>query len=368
MDAKLITDFEEFKTLEEPWDNLLNRAEPNILFLTHCWLSVWWESFAKADWEMLVILVYDNDRLIGAAPLVRKKEGYSKKNIEFFANSHTFRMDFLVDKEYARNTVLELIWKKLLETVSGWDLIKLKDLPSETGTAAQLQQILQTYGFSSSKEEKIESPFLPIDGTWEKYFSSRSKNHRKNMRRAVKKIDENGGMNLEVLTEIENVNRLMDEGLAIENSGWKGENESSILSNKEVTRFYKKLAEELNNRKWLNLFFLKLNGNNAAFDFCVRYKDRVYALKTGMDEKYAAFSPGQMLQMTELEYYFGQDVEEYDFIGPKMDFKMRWTDHLREHWTLYIYGKTFRGRVLKMINMTVLPRLRKSKFLQKLRS
>ena len=70
----------------------------------------------------------------------------------------------------------------------------------------------------------------------------------------------------------------------------------------------------------------------------------------------------------ELQNIFEMKMGEYDFIGPKMDFKMRWTDSLREHWTIYVYGNTLRGKLLQLINIQILPVLRKSKLLRKLKS
>jgi CelD/BcsL family acetyltransferase involved in cellulose biosynthesis len=369
MNIQKITSFAEFEALSGPWNELLGRSHYNILFLHHDWLSAWWNNFSQSDWQMVVLLVSDGENLVAAAPLVRKinQGGLANDTIEFWANSHTFRTDFIVDKDHDRAQVLRLIWEYLMQSESGWDLIKLKDLADENESTNILLGFVSNDSVSASKEELIETPFLPIESSWDEYFNSRSKNHRKNMRRALRKMEDDGGWELVMFDQAAAIREQVDKGFEIEGSGWKRENNSSILSDERITSFYRDLAGRFADLGLMRLFFLRFAGTDVAFDFCIFYQGRVYALKTGYDESYAAYSPGQILQMTELEKIFTLDQAEYDFIGPKMDFKTRWTDHLRNHWTLYIYGKTIRGRMLALLNLYLLPAMRKSQFLRKIK-
>ena len=367
--VRTVSSFAEFETLAGPWNDLLARSRYDILFLHHEWLRTWWSVFAEPHWRMRVLLAHEGERLVAAAPLVRKRNpgGLPRDVIEFWANSHTFRTDFVIDRDRDPEPVLEQLWKHLLRTEKGWDLLRLKDLADENGSADLLRAIVSRDAVPASKEELVETPYLPLDRSWDDYFRTRSKNHRKNMRRVMHKLEQNGGWKLAVFADAAAIDEPLERGLEIEGSGWKGAGRSSILSDARTAAFYRGLARRFSALGLVRLFVLKLGGKDAAFDFCINYRGRVYALKTGYDESYAHYSPGQILQMTELQEIFASGESEYDFIGPKMKFKTRWTDHLRRHWTLYVYGRTVRGRALQQLNQRVLPVLRRSRLLRRLK-
>jgi CelD/BcsL family acetyltransferase involved in cellulose biosynthesis len=84
----------------------------------------------------------------------------------------------------------------------------------------------------------------------------------------------------------------------------------------------------------------------VAFHFGLEHHNRYFLLKPGYDETLADCSPGQLLVGEVLRDLSERGVEEFDFLGPQMPWKMEWTDRLRPHCWTFIIRPTPRGRFL----------------------
>ena len=88
---------------------------------------------------------------------------------------------------------------------------------------------------------------------------------------------------------------LLTEGFAIESAGWKAAGGTAIVSRAETEGFYREVAAWAAQRGWLRLAFLRLDGRALAFEFAIEEGGVYYALKSGFDPAYRAFSPGTLL-------------------------------------------------------------------------
>lgn len=71
--VEMVTDFEYFLALRPAWSELLARSGSNSLTLSWEWLSSWWRVFQAAR-SLRIALVWDGNRLIGAAPLLLREQ------------------------------------------------------------------------------------------------------------------------------------------------------------------------------------------------------------------------------------------------------------------------------------------------------
>ncbi|MDH5229677.1 MAG: hypothetical protein OEZ58_20550 [Gammaproteobacteria bacterium] len=128
----------EFSELREQWQDLLNRSDADQLFLSWSWMHSWWNVYGDlANDELLLIGIYDNDRLVCIAPFYSSKKTIkgllSVKIIQFLGTrvdgSSGFRSEYLqciVDRETSEKC-LENVFDYLLADI-GCDELWLNDL------------------------------------------------------------------------------------------------------------------------------------------------------------------------------------------------------------------------------------------------
>jgi len=156
-------------------------------------------------------------------------------------------------------------------------------------------------GFELSRIQRVG--MIDISDDWERYFQCLSANHRSAVRRSEKKIHKSG--NVELLRIVnpqdDQLRDWMKQAFEIEHRSWKGANGTSILA-AEMDEYY--LQEAINARDcgMLELWFLMLDDQPIAFEYCHFVKGNCHSYKIGYDEAFKRFGPGRLLRKMQLEH------------------------------------------------------------------
>src|SRR5690606_37784104 len=87
------------------------------------------------------------------------------------------------------------------------------------------------------------------------------------------------------------LDELLEEGFAVEGSGWKGREGTAINSDPATRTLLGTLCRWAAEHGALRLMFLRVDGQAIAFDLLLVHQGVVYALKAGYDEAYRTFAP-----------------------------------------------------------------------------
>jgi CelD/BcsL family acetyltransferase involved in cellulose biosynthesis len=147
----------------------------------------------------------------------------------------------------------------------------------------------------------------------------------------------------------------LEEGLLLEQSGWKGQRGTAMAQDAKTRGFYTELARDAAYKGKLALYFLRLDGRAVAFQYGLEHAGRYFLLKPGYDEGLKECSPGQLLMEEVLADCLDRGLTEFDFLGPDMVWKRDWTDHVRRHTWLYVFNDTAFGRALCAAKFRWLP-------------
>ena len=148
----------------------------------------------------------------------------------------------------------------------------------------------------------------------------------------------------------------------MEAAGWKGKSQTAISCDQKTFCFYSILAQRTAERGWTLLNFLRAGSKRIAFEYCLSYKNKIHRLKSGYDPFYARYSPSNLLSYLVLRNAFEQGVTEYDFLGDSEDWKLKWARQTKPHYWLFVFSRTFKGRVLHLIKFELVPLLKRAGF------
>jgi CelD/BcsL family acetyltransferase involved in cellulose biosynthesis len=139
--------------------------------------------------------------------------------------------------------------------------------------------------------------------------------------------------------------RLLDEGFAVERSGWKAERGTAIAQSAQTDRFYRDVAAWAAERGWLQLGFLRVDGRAIAFNYSIVVAGTVNVVKVGFDSELRRYAPGTILTRAAIERAYAQGLRRYDFLGGDDRYKLDWTNDVRERVRVQAFGRTGRGIV-----------------------
>jgi CelD/BcsL family acetyltransferase involved in cellulose biosynthesis len=267
--------------------------------------------------------------------------GVPVRELAACANTHSCRFDLLATD--AREAA-DLFLRYLCET-GGYDVLRLPDVP-EGGKAFALYEAAMSAGLAVGTWESLRSPYLPLPSRFDELLGGLQAKFKSNLRRRRRKLEERGEVCFERYAGGLELDAKLEEGLFLEQSGWKGERGTAIAQDGRTRGFYAELARHASAQGQLALCFLRLNGRAVAFQYGLHDGRRYLFLKPGFDESLKECSPGQLLVEEVLKDCIGQKLTEFDFLGPDMTWKQDWTQRKRVHTWLYVFADTAFARAL----------------------
>ncbi len=345
-----------FLALESEW-NALVEVSGAMPFLRHECIRAWLFSFAPSS--RLVILVSRDaaGKLVAALPLVLERSllcGLPARQLVSAANTHSSRFDLIaLDPRAAGRAFLDYLVQR-----PGWDLLRIIDV-QEGGAAWQMYREAEGLGLPVGAWEGERSPYLAFPSSYEELLETKSPAFRANLRRRRRQLEKAGALSVERFTGIEGLAERLDEGFALERSGWKGKLGTAIAQDNRTRAFYTEVAKGAALHGYLSLFFLRLDGRPIAFHFGLIY-DGVYSVpKLAYDEELRGASPGLVLLEEAIKDGISRGLRGYDFLGAEAEWKNKWSSSVRPNHWLFIFRDTLMGHALRKAKFGFVPAARR---------
>lgn len=334
---------ERFESLGPEWDALLARSGPGEPFLRHAFLKAWLDNFAP-EARLRLFVARECGRLVAALPLIDETArvwGVPVRRVRAPANVHSCRFDLLCEPE--RADAVAAIWSHLKASVP-FDVLEIQDVP-EGGRARALVALAARAGYRTAAWESMRTPHVALEGGFERVSGRLDARFRQNLRRRGRKLADKGTLEVQCYEGGEELERYLEEGLALERSGWKGRGCTAIAQDPAARGFYSEWARQAALEGALALYFLRLDGEAVAFQLGVEAGGTYYLPKVAYAEAHAECSPGQLLTEAVLKDLCARGLSVFDFLGPQMPWKRDWTSAERVHHWLYAFAPTLRGRL-----------------------
>jgi len=189
----------------------------------------------------------------------------------------------------------------------------------------------------------LRSPYVALAGDFAAFEATLDSKFKREAKRRRRKLGEEGEVTVAFEDGRSDLGRLLDEGFAIEHSGWKAERGTAIAQSAETDRFYREVAAWAAERGWLQLGFLRLDGRAIAFNYSLVVSGIVHVVKVGFDAELRRYAPGTILTREAIERACSQGLSCYDFLGAEDRYKLDWTNDVRERIRVQAFGRTGRG-------------------------
>jgi CelD/BcsL family acetyltransferase involved in cellulose biosynthesis len=186
---------------------------------------------------------------------------------------------------------------------------------------------LKEHRLAYARRQQCTIDRVEIQGHWDAYFDSRSRNHRHHVRNSANRANRAGITELHCYNHLapEEVGPWLKECFEIEVRGWKGQAKSAVLNVPGAWEFYLRQAQQLAAWGQLSLTLLTHDGRPIAFEYGWRGKGVYFTPKVGYDEAFHRFSPGQLLRFRLLEAFHRESGPQWvDFLGPTSLATSKW--------------------------------------------
>jgi hypothetical protein len=181
---------------------------------------------------------------------------------------------------------------------------KLSMIDADGPLAAALQSYCAENGRRILIANKFErAAIVPRDSESTGPDALLSPARRKSIRRSMKKLSQQGLVSFDHLKDPEEVAEWTAQFLAMEDTGWKHEAGSSILSCEHETALYKAAIKDAFAAGNLHFSRLSVDQRPIAFTLDIAAKPFGFCLKSAIDQEFRKFSPGVLMEFETLKHY-----------------------------------------------------------------
>lgn len=322
--------------LREEWDGLADRAAAPP-FLRPGWFDAWQGAFGD---RVSVLSVREEGRLTGVLPMVaRRAVPFRAGALVSPSNWHTPVFGAVAESAAAREMLAGTLFSGRPTRVD----MALLDA-ADPGLSA-VRREAESNGYRLVERVAMRSPYVPLEGDFNAYREALPRKLRKELGRLARRLADEGRVEYGFEDGSDRLDHLLEEGFAVEGSGWKSENGTAIVSDDVTRRFYTDVARWAASRGTLVLAFLRLDGRPIAFDLCIEDAGAFYVLKGGFDVEYRRFGPGVLLAAASIERAFSRGLATYELLGSDELYKLAWTDSVRDRLRVQAFSPSVAGRV-----------------------
>jgi CelD/BcsL family acetyltransferase involved in cellulose biosynthesis len=343
--VKRLSDAAAFAKLQTGWEEILKQNPVRDAFLTWEWNYAWWQAYSASK-ELWLLTARNEDGLLGIAPLAlirKKRAGMQTRVLTSLGDESLDVGGFIVPHHIAQVQCAFVDF--LISNQAAWDVLELNEFLQADAATTELKECLKQKGFAAYQQKRVHY-FLPLNGTWQEYLGGISQNLRGDLRRKIRRMEQQG--KLEYVHH--QGSQISPQDMArVYEINQRGRHASLFKSTQE-RKFQDELRERMRLSGWLDLHLLFLNGKAVAYRSGFYFDKRIEDWRNAFDLDHFEFSPGKILLMFMIENAYKRGCEEVDFLRGDEDYKQRWKTSERDYlhlrfvhprrliaWLLYIY-------------------------------
>lgn len=337
--------FDRLAGLRTEWDAVVTREglSPAHEF---DWLATLWKLRGQGR-QVLLLVIRDTQRVVGFAPFVKETERRKGVKVQLlkplglFHQLHGTQMILAERKQEA----LEAVFDHLARYHDGWVLWPMAFLLGEEQETI-FKSLLREHEYPFTVYAGDRSPYLLIDGSWEDKMKKLQPRFRTALRSRERRLREKGRLEFRFLGGASDWQQGLEAIREIEEQSWKSGAGTAITVQQFQWRFYSSYAPIAASAGTLRIPVLYFDGEPLAYDYAL-YRNGVYSLlKTSFQQSWEQAYPGFILRKLVIEWLYTNQGREFDFLGKDEEWKMKWTDTVREHILYHSFNRHLRARYL----------------------
>jgi len=313
------------------WNSLLPKTPKATFFHSLDWLEAYWKHFGCRQ-RLRVLVVCSDRRPVGILPLVVRTESTRVGPVRVLTYPLHGWGTFYGPIGPNPAATLTAGLQHVRQTSRDWDMIDLRWVDLEGYDRGRTEGAMRRAGFHPRTQGWDRAPVIDMQGSWEQYWSSRTKKWRHNVRRLGRRLAERGEVSFlrfrpRGAADGDGDPRwdLYDTCVELAQRSWQGSStDGTTLSHTRICDYLRETHLAAARTGSLDLSLLLLNQKPIAFAYNYHYQGRVYGLRKGFDPQFSAARPGTVLQQMVLEDSFKRGDCSYDMGVGSLDIKRYW--------------------------------------------
>lgn len=327
---------------------LLERSASNSLFLTHAWVSTWWNVFGH-NHRLLVLVARDGKDLVGVAPFMigpgRGSFSRSIRHLMFLGQNEEVYPEYLdMFAERGREAEIcgALADHLLAHHQQQFDVVRLEHVLAEAACAPAWRAAFARAGISLARTNEMPATTVELPKSFDAYMAGRSGRFRRHVAKCERRVRSEARIGCIFAPQDITVGRALDEIVQLNHSRW-GESGRSFRTGSSLD-FHRRIAPILVEKGQALLMLMTLDDRIVAGRYDFIYAGKVWCYQGGWLREYEKWSLGTLLLARVIQWSIEHGLSEYDFLGGAARYKDEWGTATRQMTDFLGYRHTLTGR------------------------
>jgi CelD/BcsL family acetyltransferase involved in cellulose biosynthesis len=338
LEVAVVRDPQIFAALEEEWDDLYHNCPRATPYQSWAWLYSWWEAYGE-DYELRLITVHSGEGLlVGLIPLMleRRRWGFGKLLL-IGARRESHYLDVLVRRDWEAE-VYE-VGVQALELVDGWHVAELHPIVP----TATIWDFFKGWNGPRSDFQQTRPLWVIEVKPWDELVKSLTKNHRKIVRRTLRRAEEDGVRC--VLAGVEDVERAARTFVALHREMRRGRH---IIPEHLTARFESytlATARRLMERGLGGISEFWRDGEVIVSTFLIFVKDLTVTYMVGANqEAFSRYQWSTLFIWDALNIARSRNCAYVSLLSGPQEYKQRWSNKEVPHYRIALVRSSLLGR------------------------
>jgi CelD/BcsL family acetyltransferase involved in cellulose biosynthesis len=273
------------------------------VFVLPEWMDVWLRVFGEGA-ATHIRTVRDGDEVIAIAPLMIENE-----TALFIGNTDVCDyLDFIVAPRTEKES-LDLLLKDLEK--NNIKRLDLKHVRPDSVVLTVLAPLAESRGYRVETVKDNVSYEMDLPSSFDDYLEKLSTRQRHEVRRKLRRLNEEGTVDFRFIDEAVAVPAAMD---AFFKMFVESRQDKADFMTEKMSLFFRLLSDVMGRLRLLKLGVLELDGRPLAEIMCFDYQDCVYLYNSGYDPAYVSLSAGLLSKVLAIKDSIEKGRKRFDFL------------------------------------------------------
>jgi hypothetical protein len=334
-----IRDFESFALHLPAWNRLAYEAPQKTPTLLAGWTDAFLRHRLASRETWFCSFAYIDDELVGVLPVIVAPHpvlGQSRPLLRVPFDEFTPSGDVLLKPNHAHAALRGLL-EEVRRQAPGHLGLELRAIRYNSPLWESIEGGID--GYLTQKGQRSSYSYLNVAGSYENYLEGLGR-LRSDLRRFHRKLEGRGVVTFQIQQEAGASEEFLNEFLALEASGWKGRNGTSISNDIRSVAFYTTLMRNfLADGRW-EWQILRVDGRPVAAGMGVQCGEALMLPKFAFDESFADCRPGSLLTKEIIESAFSRSgISEVNPMS-RLDWDCHWRMSRDEYIDLHLVRRS----------------------------
>ncbi len=301
MKLEILDNLASLEQTEGEWFAFTSQIEGLTPFQLPAWQLTWWRHFGSGDLHVMVFR--QSEKIVAFIPAFRHV-WEARPQITLLGSGISDYLDPPIAPSHSAE-VVSALRTHLLED-SDWKILNWQDLSAGTPLTALSAGNLQARATDDTPCSQIT-----LTGEFEDYWSARSKDLRRNLRRYGHRAEQAGEIEFAVTSKAEDA--LLHELVRLHAERWGQRGETGMIEANHSAAFLRHLARQFERLDMLRFFSLCFKDEVVAVSIGFLYRNVLYSYLSAFDPHYDLLGFGRKLLHDSLRHAWKQRYTAWNF-------------------------------------------------------